>query len=152
MIVCHLLSFWNDTSFIRISVVIQCILLAVILHMGVNGSDRIQAIQGIQAGREAGSGQKAEIAAYCGKHKENYYILDTQSFGKSSGVKDDLHQGNWYMSGSWTAYSPLYEEKLAKDGISNLGTGFLLKKNVYIITKGKKNILNLLGQEDTEHQ
>ena len=50
-----------------------------------------------------------------------------------------------------TAYSPLYEEKLAKDGISNLGTGFLLKKNVYIITKGKKNILNLLGQEDTEH-
>ena len=151
MIVCHLLSFWKDTSFIRISVVIQCILLAVILHMGVNGSDRIQAIQGIQAGREAGSGQKAEIAAYCGKHKENYYILDTQSFGKSSGVKDDLHQGNWYMSGSWTAYSPLYEEKLAKDGISNLGTGFLLKKNVYIITKGKKNILNLLGQEDTEH-
>lgn len=119
--------------------------------MGVNGSDRIQAIQGIQAGREAGSGQKAEIAAYCGKHKENYYILDTQSFGKPSGVKDDLHQGNWYMSGSWTAYSPLYEEKLAKDGISNLGTGFLLKKNVYIITKGKKNILNLLGQEDTEH-
>lgn len=148
---CHLLSFWKDTSFIRISVVIQCILLAVILHMGVNGSDRIQAIQGIQAGREAGSGQKAEIAAYCGKHKENYYILDTQSFGKPSGVKDDLHQGNWYMSGSWTAYSPLYEEKLAKDGISNLGTGFLLKKNVYIITKGKKNILNLLGQEDTEH-
>lgn len=60
--------------------------------MGVNGSDRIQAIQGIQAGREAGSGQKAEIAAYCGKHKENYYILDTQSFGKPSGVKDDLHQ------------------------------------------------------------
>ena len=151
MIVCHLLSFWKDTSFIRISVVIQCILLAVILHMGVNGSDRIQAIQGIQAGREAGSGQKAEIAAYCGKHKENYYILDTQSFGKPSGVKDDLHQGNWYMSGSWTAYSPLYEEKLAKDGISNLGTGFLLKKNVYIITKGKKNVLNLLGQEDTEH-
>ena len=50
------------------------------------------------------------------------------------------------MSGSWTAYSPLYEEKLAKDGISNLGTGFLLKKNVYIITKGKKNVLNLLGQ------
>ena len=149
MIVCHLLSFWKDTSFIRISVVIQCILLAVILHMGVNGSDRIQAIQGIQAGREAGSGQKAEIAAYCGKHKENYYILDTQSFGKPSGVKDDLHQGNWYMSGSWTAYSPLYEEKLAKDGISNLGTGFLLKKNVYIITKGKKNVLNLLGQEDT---
>lgn len=42
------------------------------------------------------------------------------------------------MSGSWTAYSPLYEEKLAKDGISNLGTGFLLKKNVYIITKGRK--------------
>ena len=84
-------------------------------------------------------------------NKENYYILDTQSFGKPSGVKDDLHQGNWYMSGSWTAYSPLYEEKLAKDGISNLGTGFLLKKNVYIITKGKKNILNLLGQEDTEH-
>ncbi len=29
---------------------------------------------------EAGSGQKAEIAAYCGKHKENYYILDTQKF------------------------------------------------------------------------
>ena len=41
------------------------------------------------------------------------------------------------MSGSWTAYSPLYEEKLAKDGISNLGTGFLLKKNVYIITASK---------------
>lgn len=53
--------FWKDTSFIRISVVIQCILLAVILHMGVNGSDRIQAIQGIQAGREAGSGQKQKL-------------------------------------------------------------------------------------------
>ena len=106
---------------------------------------------GIQAGREAGSGQKRNCGHHEKKHKENYYILDTQSFGKSSGVKDDLHQRNWYMSGSWTAYSPLYEEKLAKDGISNLGTGFLLKKNVYIITKGKKNILNLLGQEDTEH-
>lgn len=99
----------------------------------------------------AGSKKKAEIAAYCGNHKENYYILDTQSFGKPSGVKDDLHQGNWFMSGSWTAHSPLYEEKLAKDSISSLGTEFLLKKNVYVITNGKKNVLNLLGQENTEH-
>ena len=151
LLVCHLLTFWKNNSFIRVPVVLQILILAIFLHISGNGTNRIQLLQGIQAGREAGSKKKAEIAAYCGNHKENYYILDTQSFGKPSGVKDDLHQGNWFMSGSWTAHSPLYEEKLAKDGISSLGTEFLLKKNVYVITKGKKNVLNLLGQENTEH-
>ena len=92
--------------------------------MGVNGSDRIQAIQGIQAGREAGSGQKAEIAAYCGKHKENYYILDTQSFGKPSGVKDDLHQGNWYMS---VSYTHLDVYKRQERGYPCLSKGYFLR-------------------------
>ena len=151
LLVCHLLTFWKNNSFIRVPVVLQILILAIFLHISGNGTNRIQLLQGLQAGREAGSKKKAEIAAYCGNHKENYYILDTQSFGKPSGVKDDLHQGNWFMSGSWTAHSPLYEEKLAKDGISSLGTEFLLKKNVYVITKGKKNVLNLLGQENTEH-
>lgn len=151
LLVSHLLKFWENTSFIQSPLLLQIIFLAVILHMGINGNSRIKSVQGAQISREQYCAQKAEIAAYCGKYGGNYYILDTQSFGKPSGVKDNLHQGNWFMSGSWTAYSPLYKEKLARNGIDKLGTNFLLQKNVYIITKGKKNVLNLLGLDNTEH-
>lgn len=149
LVLCHLLSFWKDTAFSRVNVILQVMLVVLILH-GSGYESRIASLTGFQSGRESYCAQKAEVAAYCGKHENNYYILDTQSFNKPSGVKDDLHQGNWFMSGSWTAYSPLYEEKLEKNGLTSLGTDFLLEDNVYIITKGKKNVLNLLGKENTD--
>ena len=75
---------------------------------------------------------------YCGAHKDSWFILDTRSFTKMSRPEDDLHQGNWFMSGSWTAYSPLYTKKLAAAGTDSLGSEFLLRDNVFLITKGKK--------------
>ena len=47
--------------------------------MGVNEVIGIQAIQGIQA-EERQVDKKQKLQPNTGKHKENYYILDTQKF------------------------------------------------------------------------
>ena len=54
------------------------------------------------------------------------------------------------MSGSWAAYSPYYNEKLAAEGTDDLSTDFLRRENVYVITRGKANIRRMTGRSKDE--
>ena len=145
----HFLRQWKENRLTAIPVLVQLLLVACLFRIGI-GQEQIEQTAGRQKYHLTYASEKAEILSYCGEHPENLYVLDTRSFTKMSRPGDDTHQGNWFMSGSWTAYTPLYFEKLSSCGISGLGSEFLTKKNVYVITKGKKNIAALMGIEDRE--
>lgn len=128
----------------HIPVLLQVVVLVLFLQSAII-PEQIAQVQGRQQYYLQYASEKAEILSYCGEHKDSYFILDTRSFTKMSRPTDDLHQGNWFMSGSWTAYSPLYAKKLADAGTASLGSEFLLRENVFVITKGKKDMSVLLG-------
>ena len=144
MLVCKLLYFWKRNRLTHMPAVLQVVVLALFLNSGLV-STQLTRIQGVQQYHLQYAAEKAEVLAYCGTHKDSWFILDTRSFTKMSRPDDDLRQGNWFMSGSWTAYSPLYTEKLAAAGTGSLGSEFLLRDNVFLITKEKKNMSALLG-------
>ena len=149
MLVCKLLKQWEGRPFTHIPVLVQILLLVFLCRTAVI-PQQIADVKGTQEYNLVYASEKSEVLAYCGENPDNYYIMDTQSFSKMSRPKDDLHQGNWFMSGSWAAYSPLYFEKLNVNGITSLGTDFLCRENVYLITKGKKNLSVILGLPDTK--
>lgn len=142
--VCRLLHFWRRNRMTHIPVLLQVVVLVLFLQTAII-PEQIAQVQGKQQYYLQYASEKAEILSYCGEHKDSYFILDTRSFTKMSRPTDDLHQGNWFMSGSWTAYSPLYAKKLADAGTASLGSEFLLRENVFVITKGKKDMSVLLG-------
>ena len=144
LFVCKLLHFWKRNRMTHIPVILQVAVLVLFLNSGLVTA-RLTKIQGVQQYHLQYAAEKAEVLEYCGAHKDSWFILDTRSFTKMSRPEDDLHQGNWFMSGSWTAYSPLYTKKLAAAGTDSLGSEFLLRDNVFLITKGKKNMSALLG-------
>lgn len=144
MLVCKILYFWKRNRLTHMPTVLQVVVLALFLNSGLV-STQLTRIQGVQQYHLQYAAEKAEVLAYCGTHKDSWFILDTRSFTKMSRPDDDLRQGNWFMSGSWTAYSPLYTEKLAAAGTGSLGSEFLLRDNVFLITKEKKNMSALLG-------
>ncbi|MCD8019056.1 MAG: hypothetical protein LUF92_05550 [Clostridiales bacterium] len=144
LLVCKLLWQWRDNPFTHIPVILQIIVLIVFLQAEPFDAT-ITEVVGTQEYNLQYGADKAQVLSYCGERQDSYYILDTTSFGKTSRPSDDMKQGNWILSGSWVAYSPLYEEKLEAIGTESLGSEFLLQDNVYIITKGKKNISKMLG-------
>lgn len=147
-LICKLLKLWEGRPYTHVPVVFQCMILFFLCESNVIPY-QIATVKGTQEYQLVYAAEKSEVLAYCGENQENYYVLDTLSFSKMSRPKDDLHQGNWFMSGSWAAYSPLYYEKLETNGISDLGSGFLCRDNVYVITKGKKNLSKMLGLSDS---
>lgn len=148
--VSRLLSFWRRNRLTHIPVIVQIVVLALFVQSGFLTA-QIEKVQGQQEYHLRYASEKSQILDYCGGHPESWFVLDTRSFTKTSRPSDDLHQNNWIMSGSWTAYSPLYTEKLAGMGTGSLGSEFLLRENVFLITKGKKNVSALLGlPEDRE--
>ena len=148
--VSRLLSFWRRNRLTHIPVIVQIVVLALFVQSGFLTA-QIEKVRGQQEYHLRYASEKAQILDYCGRHPESWFVLDTRSFTKTSRPSDDLHQNNWIMSGSWTAYSPLYTEKLAGMGTGSLGSEFFLRENVFLITKGKKNVSALLGlSEDRE--
>lgn len=149
MLICKLLKQWEGNPFTHIPILIQILILACFLRTDLI-PQRLDEIKGVQEYNLVYASEKSEVLTYCGENRDNYYILDTQSFSKMSRPQDDLHQGNWFMSGSWAAYSPLYDEKLEVNHLSGLGIDFLCEDNVYLITKGKKNLSVILGLPDSK--
>ena len=138
---------WRGRTFTRIPLLIQICLLVMFLR-----TDPISPIihtRALVQRQELSAGsEKAEVAAYCGRHPESYYVIDTRSVTKGTSPQDDLHQGNWFLTGSWMTYSPVYTQKLKEAKTGSLGSAFLLRENVYLITQGKKGIARLMGIAD----
>ena len=151
VMVCHFLESYKEVWMCRLHGLLQLLLIA-LLFTGVSGycTSILSNVQGNQEYQQIYGSEKGEVLEYCGKHPENYYVLDTTSFTKVSLPSDDMHQMNWFMSGSWSAYTPLYEQKLNDLGIEGIGSRFLLKDNVYIITRGPKKIGTLMGRPDQD--
>ena len=140
---------WRDNPFVRLPGVLQVLIL--VIALGTFPFDRpVDRVRGIQQAQLDQTSAKQEVLAYCGRHPDRYYVLDTMSFTQPSRPDDDLHQGNWIMSGSWTAFSPVYYDKLEPLKSENLGPDFLLRENVYLVTKGAKNISAMMGFDESQ--
>lgn len=142
---------WRDMRWCRLPGLVQIVLIIFFFHY-IALPDALISLQAKQLAALTGQTGKAEVLEYCDKHTENRYVLRTTSFTTSTPY-DDLHQGNWFMSGSWAAYSPLYEQKLAAEDTENLDIEFLSRDNVYVITQGenrKANIRRMMGRSEDE--
>ncbi|MBR5047302.1 MAG: hypothetical protein IKX76_03605, partial [Eubacterium sp.] len=123
VMICHFLQSYREVRLFRIHGVLQVILLAVALHFALPYSNALlENVKGNQEYLQIYGAEKGEVLKYCGNHPDNYYILDTNSFNKMSLPTDDTRQMNWFMSGSWTAYSPLYTQKLENAGTDCLSS------------------------------
>lgn len=154
VIVGHLLACWKKVKVGRVhafqlSIVLQMIIfLFAMPYARSYAKKRISYVKGVQNYNRDYDSEKEEVLKYCGSHPKNIYILDTRSFTKTSRPGDETRQGNWIMSGSWISYSPLYYQKLRKYETRTLGESFYTRPNVYIVTKGPKNLASLFGLED----
>ena len=156
MLVARLLLMWKEAPFTRIPFLIELVVLVLFLRADPI-TPQIQRLKGEQEYFLAYGEEKEEILAYCGEHEKNYYILDTVSFAKPSTPYCNTKQGNWIMSGSWTAFSPIYDKKVEEAEIridapkrGKLGSTFVKCQEVYIITKGPKYIYRMMGYEEPE--
>ncbi|MBR5047155.1 MAG: hypothetical protein IKX76_02850 [Eubacterium sp.] len=151
VMVCHFLETYKEVWNFLLHCLLQLLLIAVLLSRSLGFCNSILAnVQGNQEYQQIYGAEKGEVLEYCGKHPENFYVLDTSSFTKVSLPTDDMHQMNWIMSGSWSAYTPLYGQKLKDLGTEGIGSDFLLRDNVYLITRGPKKIGTLMGRPDEE--
>lgn len=132
---------------------LQILIIALTISGGALGiwfQDYTDELAASQTKRITATSEKRQALEYCGKHPENRYVLYTMSFTRASTPYDEFHQGNWMMSGSWSAYSPLYYEKLKQWKTRDLASKFLLRDRVYVITKGKKNLGAVMGCQESE--
>ena len=151
VMVCHFLESYKEVWMCRLHGLLQILLIA-ILFTRASGycTGILENVRGNQEYQQIYGAEKGEVLEYCGEHPENFYVLDTTSFTKVSLPTDDMHQMNWFMSGSWSAYTPLYRQKLTDLGLDGISSKFLLKDNVYIITRGPKKIGYLMGRDDED--
>ncbi|MCD7760176.1 MAG: hypothetical protein LUH16_00130 [Clostridiales bacterium] len=88
-----------------------------------------------------------DYEVYAAEHPENIYFRETRSAKTSTYMTEFPRQPvNLISTGSWIAYSPLYEEKLAylglEDGISR---DTLLEDNVYLICREDYSLRVIMG-------
>lgn len=87
-------------------------------------------------GRLVYSQSYIDMKDYFKAHPENFYYLDTNSFGNftrealSTGREE---YGNFMFTGSWLPKSPLYEEKLRREGITDVTAALFEDPHVYIV-------------------
>lgn len=140
---------WREKAFTRIPIIIQIIVLVFFLRADPV-SPLISTRAMLQQQKLAAASGKAEVAAYCGRHPDSLFVIDTRAVVRGNNPQDDLRQGNWFLSGSWMSYSPVFTRKLQAAGTDSLGCSFLTRENVYLITQSRKNVAYLLGIEDKD--
>lgn len=150
----RILTRWREIRWCKVPGLVQIVLLVWFLQYSQYNPlpEALRELQGHQIEILATQTAKAEVLSYCGEHPDNRYVLRTTSVSTTNPY-DDLHQDNWYMSGSWAAYSPPYHQKLALDETEDLGIDFLKRDYVYVITQGENgraNIRKMLGRSEAQ--
>ena len=75
---------------------------------------------------------------YCDRHPEQFFLADVYTIVGYTDVftlRDETEEMNYLPLGDWLAFSPMYEEKLAKEGIRNLPEDILTKGNIRILCR-----------------
>lgn len=147
MMICHYLKLWKDAGLIRIHPVFQIIFLAVLLLLCSPWRDLHQLKESQESFLNLQS-DKAEVIDWCGNRPENIYITDTNGLVTPIRPYDQYSNKNWYVSGSWIAYSPLFQEKLALNNLKSLASETLVQDNVYIIIRQKDKPERILGADE----
>lgn len=104
----------------------------------------------VSARQERGAPTEAismEYISYAAEHPENIYLRDTRSTLNNVNhfYEYPLTPVNLIATGSWTAYSPIYYEKLAAVGLEELNRETLYLDNCYLIVNEKYNLPKVLG-------
>ncbi|MBQ3090190.1 MAG: hypothetical protein IJD21_06510 [Oscillospiraceae bacterium] len=91
--------------------------------------------------------QPAEYVSYVTEHPENIYLRDTRSVSSSSALLSEFPRTpvNMVATGSWTAYSPIFYEKLETLGLDGLNRETLYLDNCYLIVHQKHALSKVLG-------
>ncbi len=75
---------------------------------------------------------------YCYDHPDLFYLADVYSIVGYADVftlRDDTRELNYLALGDWLAFSPMYEEKLEREGITDLAEDIVTKENIRIICR-----------------
>lgn len=102
-------------------------------------------------GAPAGEVEAAAYVTYAAEHPENIYLRDTRSASKHVTLLSEFPRTptNVIATGSWTAYSPLFYEKLEALGLEELNRDTLFLDNCYLIVAEKYNLCEVLGVQDS---
>lgn len=133
-ILCLYLKMWEKAPLTKIHPVIQIVVVALAVVIA-SPSDTLSELAAKQNQMMSFQTDKIEIINWCSEKPDNVYILDTNAVVTPLKPSDNYDNDNWYVSGSWLAYSPLYKEKLALNNLNSLGSETLVKDNVYVITR-----------------
>ena len=83
------------------------------------------------------------LQEYCKANEENYYLIDVYSsvdYTEKMFENVDNSYRNFDLCGGWTAKSPLYEEKLAQRGITDIEKDLLKKDGVFFVSKANRGV------------
>ena len=91
--------------------------------------------------------QTMEYLSYISQYPENIYIRDTRSTQYDKKLLSEFPNisVNVIATGSWSAYSPLYYEKLEAMGLEELSRETLFQDNVYLIIRNHYDLHEILG-------
>lgn len=89
----------------------------------------------------------AEYLSYIAQYPDHIYIRDTRStqYNKSALAEYPKVSYNVIATGSWSSYSPLYEEKLERMGLEELNRDTLFLDNAYLIVHKNYSLYQILG-------
>ncbi len=75
---------------------------------------------------------------YCNRHPDQFFLADVYTIVGYTDVFtlcDETEELNYLPLGDWLAFSPMYEKKLAAEGIENLSEDILTKGNIRILCR-----------------
>lgn len=83
------------------------------------------------------------LAEYCRSHSENLYFFEVHSFTPYSDfftIKAPGTYSNYMRLGDWMSYSPHYEKKLQKHGITDVLEAIMERDDVYIVSRADRTM------------
>jgi hypothetical protein len=123
---------------------ISTLLVLVILGFGIAGIQNVRTLR--QENQETAHQNEniEELKTYCSEHPENFYFNDVTSLAFTTWnvhLWTDEPYGMNYMSlGDWMSFSPIWQEKLAQNGIHSVRDALYESDNVYLICSFDKGI------------
>lgn len=85
-----------------------------------------------------------DLKEYCMSHPENFYFGDVTSFSSTTWNvrlwRDKVYVMNYISLGDWMSYSPIWQEKLARQDITSVKETLYGRENTYLICSFDKGL------------